>query len=456
MTGSTAARSCALALCALVFAACGASPAHGADGRADDHGQAGQSWPNWRGPGGQGVAGPTQLPDAWPEHGPSPAWTAKLGTGWSSPVVADGRVFITDRDGAVERALAFDADTGQRLWVRTNPVDFDPHEVGRRHGNGPKATPLVRGSRVYTLGIAGWLQALNVWNGADVWHVHLPAEFGARQPLPRGRAYVNGTENVIVPLGKGEGAPVPLFGYTGSPACVEDLVICSVGGQRGGTLTAFAAANGKVVWKSLKEHVSYSSPVIATIAGQEQVVAMTGPEVVGLAIADGRKLWGHPFQIQYDESICTPVVSDGHVLVSGDGKPLTALAIERAGERWSVKVAWENRLLRSYLSSLVVRDGHAYGMNDGGEFACVALADGKTVWIDGNHGYYSTPVLAGSRLLSLNEQGEFAVLSATPDKYQVLGRSRLADDATWTSPAVVGSRIYVRSASGLRAFELRK
>jgi outer membrane protein assembly factor BamB len=440
-----------------MFAACGPSPAQGptppepAANRA-----ASDSWPNWRGPGGQGVAGPTRLPNTWPAKDPSPVWTAKLGAGWSSPVVADGRVFITDRDGAVERALAFDARSGQRLWVRSNPVDFDPHAVGRGHGNGPKATPLVRGTVVVTLGIAGWLQGLDVRDGREVWHVHFPAEFGARQPLPRGRAYVNGTENVIVPVGEGEGAPVPLFGYTGSPAGDDDLVICSVGGKRGGTLMAFAAATGRVVWKSLNEHVSYSSPVIATIAGQEQIVVMTGPEVVGLALDDGRRLWGHPFQIQYDESISTPVVSDPHVLVTGDGKPLTALAIKRAGDRWTAKVAWENRDLSSYLSSMVARDGYVYGMNDGGEFACVAMADGKKAWQDGNHGYYSTPVLDASRLLNLNERGEMTVLSATPERYQLLGRSRLADDATWTSPAVVGSRIYVRSASGLRAFDFGK
>ncbi|HUY36360.1 MAG TPA: PQQ-binding-like beta-propeller repeat protein [Pirellulales bacterium] len=444
------------ACCIVALTACGSSSAEPAARRVKGRAVARESWPNWRGPGGQGVAGTTQLPDVWPPKAPPPLWQAKLGEGWSSPAVVDGRVFITDRAGKIERALAFDADTGRELWVRTNPVDFDPHEVGRRHGNGPKATPLVRGGLVYTLGIAGWLQALDARDGRVVWHLHLPAEFGARQPLAGGRAYVNGTENVIVPIGGGEGAPVPLFGYTGSPTWSDDLLICSVGGQRGGTLMAFDGATGRVVWKSLHDHVSYSSPIIATIEGQEQVVAMTGPEVVGLAVDDGRRLWGHPFQIQYDESIGTPVVSGNRVLVGGDGKPLTAIAIARAGEQWSAEVDWENRYMTSYLSSMVIRDGYVYGMNNGGEFGCVGLTDGKTVWIDGNHGYYSTPVLAGSRLLGLNERGELLVLSATPDKYQPLGRARLADDATWTSPAVVGGRIYVRGQSGLRVFEWGK
>jgi hypothetical protein len=101
---------------------------------------------------------------------------------------------------------------------------------------------------------------------------------------------------------------------------------------------------------------------------------------------------------------------------------------------------------------MLIHDGHVYGMNDGGEFACVRLSDGKTAWIDGHHGYYCTPVLADTRLLCLNEQGGLLLLAASPEGYRNLGESRLALDETWTSPAVAGSRIYIRSKQGLRAF----
>ncbi|HVW38531.1 MAG TPA: hypothetical protein VHB99_14550, partial [Pirellulales bacterium] len=98
-------------------------------------------------------------------------------------------------------------------------------------------------------------------------------------------------------------------------------------------------------------------------------------------------------------------------------------------------------------------DGHVYGMNDGGEFSCVRLDTGKTVWTGGNHGYYCTPVLAGRRLFCLNERGDLLLIAASPDGYRELGSSKLADGETWTSPAVVGSRVYIRSSQGLRAFE---
>lgn len=412
-----------------------------------------RGWPQWRGPSRDGVAIGASLPEALPQHPPPQKWSAPLGTGWSSPVVDAGRVFITDRQDARERILALDADTGRVLWQREHPVDFDPHSVGRQHGNGPKATPLAAGDTVYWLGIAGWLEALAVLDGAVRWQVNLPAQFGQVQPLPGGRAQVVGTEHVLVPTADGQGAPAPLFGYTGSPVLVEGRLVLEVGGRRGGTVMAFDARSGELVWKALDENVAYSSPVAATIDGVTQVVTMTGPRVVGLAAADGKLLWSHPFQIQYDESISTPCLAGDLALITGDRRPLTALRIARQVDRWSATKVWENRDLSSYLSSMLVHQGHVYGMNDGGEFSCVRLSDGATLWTGGDDGFYSSPVLVGGRALALNERGLLQVWSASPVRFERLGQYTLTREATWTVPAPVGRRLYVRDAAAVRCFE---
>ncbi|HEY2839656.1 MAG TPA: PQQ-binding-like beta-propeller repeat protein [Pirellulales bacterium] len=412
-------------------------------------------WPQWRGPGGKATLATTQLAEPWPAGPLTRVWQAPLFSGWSSPVIAGGKVFVTDRKGSTERVLAFDAANGKKLWDRESEVDFNPHPVGQRHGKGPKATPLVDGDRVYAVGIAGRLACLNAKNGQPIWEVNYPEQFGARKPLPGGRAIVNGTENVTVPVGKGVGAPVPLFGYTGSPTMSGKLLITPVGGERAGTIMAFDKLTGAVVWKSLTENVSYSSPVIADIEGTLQVVVMTGPRVVGLAVADGALLWSHPFQISYDESIATPAVAGNLVLITATGKPLTALRIRRDGARWQKEVAWTNEILSSYLSSMVVDREHVYGMNDGGEICCLRLADGKTRWNGGTHGYYCSPILAGGRLFCLNELGSVAVISAGAAGYKELGLSRLVKAETWTMPAVVGSRLFIRSGEGLDCFETR-
>lgn len=389
-----------------------------------------------------------------------------MGSGWSSPVVSAGRVFVTDRQDDRERAVAFDASSGKELWQRADPVDFDPHQVGARHGNGPKSTPAVDDGKVYSLGIAGRLQCLDAGSGKRIWEVNFPAKYGTRERLAGGRAYVKGTDSVIVPVAKEEGAPVPLFGYTGSVLVAGGLVISPVGGENAGTIMAFDAKTGKEVWRALNDEVSYSSPLAAKLAGIEQVVVMTGPEVVGLELKTGRKLWSSPFQIQYNESISTPAVADPYVVVTGDGRPLTAFKISRRGEGCSLDVAWQNRDLSSYLSSMLIHDGHVYGMNNEGEFACVRLSDGKTVWIDGRHGYYCTPLLADGQLLCLNQKGELLVLAATPKSFQPLATIapksfpplttiKLTERATWTSPALVGKWLYVRAQERLLAFELK-
>lgn len=407
-------------------------------------------WTAWRGGAGQGIVRRAELPEAWPGR-LELAWQGELGTGWSSPVVAEGRVFVTDRIEGEERTVAWDLETGRRLWATAHPVDFDPHAVGRNHGNGPKATPVYHAGKVYSVGIAGWLECLEAASGRRLWAVNYPAEFGRAERLAGGRARVVGTEHVLVPIGDGQGAPVPLFGYTGSPALAEGKLICPVGGARGGTIQAFDAATGRLAWRALDENVSYSSPVIATLGGVNQVVAMTGPRVCGLELATGKLLWSHPFQIQYDESISTPVVSGDLVLVTGDGHPLTALAISRQGDEWRAGVAWENPDLSSYLSTMVVVGDHVYGMADDGRWAAIDLAEGKTRWQAGDHGYYATALAAQPQgvLWGLNERGELLALAADPARYLLRGQYQVADTATWTAPALVGRRVVVRSESRL-------
>ena len=417
--------------------------------------QAAAAWANWRGPGGRSTVRDAELPARWPEDGLQLVWQQPMGTGWSSPVVADGRLVVTDRQGPEERVLCLNSATGEIVWQQAHAVDFDPHPVGRRHGNGPKSTAVIDGSHVLALGIAGWLECLDAATGERRWRVNFPAAYGDREPLPGGRAYVKGTECVVVPVGSGEGGAVPLFGYTGSLLVDDGRVISSVGGPRAGTLMAFDVETGDEVWRALDEHVSYSSPTVADIAGVRQIVAMTGPRVVGLEAESGKLLWSHPFQIQYDESISTPTVAGDLVLVTGDSRPLTALRIERADDgSFSKSVAWTNRDLSSYLSSMVVAGEYVYGMNDGGEFACIRLADGVTTWVDGAHGYYCSPVRAGELLLGLNDEGALAVLEATPAAYAPVANVSLVDEPTWTMPAVVTDSIVVRSAAEVRCFRL--
>ena len=236
-------------------------------------------------------------------------------------------------------------------------------------------------------------------------------QFGERQSLPGGRRRVNGTENVIVPVGKGQGAPVPLFGYTGSPTLHGELLITPVGGQAGRHDRGLSIrTRGGWSGRRSSENVSYSSPVVAEIGGRSsRWLSMTGPRVVGLA-ARGRcaAVESSVSEFNTTRASARPAIAGDMVLVTATGRPLTALRISRDGDKCQKQVAWTSEILSSYLSSMVTSGEHVYGMNDGGEFSCLRLSDGKILWTGGNHGYYSSPIVAGKRLFALNEQGQLA------------------------------------------------
>jgi hypothetical protein len=97
---------------------------------------------------------------------------------------------------------------------------------------------------------------------------------------------------------------------------------------------------------------------------------------------------------------------------------------------------------------------HVYGMDDFGQFTCVHAADGKTVWADGNHGYYCSPILVGKQLWCLNDAGSLAVVAADPTAFSELGKSQLAKAACWTMPAVADGRLLIRADGELRCFDL--
>jgi len=129
-------------------------------GRADD-------WPQWRGPNRDGVWNETGILETIPAAGLPVRWRAKVGNGYSGPVVAQGRVYVTDHvfDPEMERLLCFNEATGKPLWVHSYPCDYKDME----YGNGPRASPTVHDGKVYTIGTQGHLLCLNAAKGEVAW-----------------------------------------------------------------------------------------------------------------------------------------------------------------------------------------------------------------------------------------------------------------------------------------------
>ena len=240
-----------------------------------------------------------------------------MGRGYSSPVVADGRVYIHARQEGLEVLWCLDLATGEVLWRQDWSDDFVPPMVYQRHGKGPHATPTVADGRIYTLSGGGVLSAWATNSGTLLWQRSSEVDFDSRSPL---------------------------WGASSSPLIDGDRVIAHLGGHGGGALLAFDGASGRELWRSGGDGPSYASPVAAEIDGVRQLVSVTEGAVVGLDLESGRSLWRHPFaQTFFSQNVITPVVHDGLVIVSGEGRGIFALRPVRQGNAWKVDKPWHER-----------------------------------------------------------------------------------------------------------------
>ena len=401
-------------------------------------------WPQWRGPGRDGVASEARLPAVWPKEAPPPLWQVDVGEGYSSPAVVGGRVYILGRkSGDREVCFCFQAATGKLLWEHAYAAPYQP-VLGDSSGKGPKSTPTVNGDRVYTVGVSGLFHCLEADTGRVLWKHDFTAEYWG-----------------VEKDSEGHDAWSPCCGAAASPLMDGDRVIVPVGGHKAGALTAFDRKSGAIVWKALTDRGSYASPVLARLPGGRQVVGFTGLRMVGVDAANGTLRWEFPFKAGFDQTILTPVIWKDLVLVGGEKRATIALKIEASDGRAACRVAWENKDLRSYLTSPVVFRDHLVGLdNSRNRLVCIDLATGRTAWT--RRGYegegeiaYASLVVAGEQLLVLRGDGSLDVLEANPERYVRRARWRVGEAGkTWSHLAVAGSRLFLKDREWLKCYEL--
>lgn len=386
---------------ALALAAAAAAPA-----RADD-------WPHWRGPQRNGVSAETGWLDRWP-GGPPIAWTAEVGTGFSSFAVAGGRAYTLGHDDGKDRVFCLDAETGRVLWSHAYPSDLDPTN---NFEGGPTATPAVDGDRVYTLSRWGDVFAFEAARGKVVWSKNVQKETGA---------------------------PVPSWGFSGSPLVLDDLLVLNLGAAG----AALDKATGRLLWKSAAEEAGYSTP-FPLKRGEERLVLLgSGTAYLAVDPRTGREAWSVRWLTEYGVNAADPVADgDRLFLSSGYGKGAALLKLGAGGP----EVVWQNKSMRNQMNPSVLLDGHLYGVDgnttDRAKLKCLELATGQEKWAETGIGNGSVAV-AGGRLIVLSDRGELMVAPATPDGFAPTARARVLEGKCWTVPVLAHGRIYCRSARG--------
>jgi len=385
-------------------------------------------WPQWRGPGRDGVAAFT-APKAWPAK-LTKVWSVEAGGGHSSPLVAGGKVYLHARQGGDETVSAFDLASGKLLWRDSYPTSYSPAAEAQRHGLGPFATPALDGGMLYAFGINEILSAYDAASGKLLWR----HDFGKEYPTPR-----------------------PYYGTSSSPLVMDGMVVVQAGGEGKGAVVALDAKTGKPRWRLDGDGPGYGSPVVAELGGVRQVIVPTQKKILGAALATGEKLWEMPFQVPYDQNILTPVVTADTFIMSGEDTDAQAIRVSKKDGKWSAEKVWADRSISMYMSSPVLWDGLLCGFSSvrRGHVFCADPKTGEVRWkTEGSEGESAAVVAGGSHLFVLRNDAELQVIQRTGGEIRKVAQYTVADAATWASPVVMDGRILVKDAMRLTLWSL--
>jgi outer membrane protein assembly factor BamB len=230
---------------------------------------------------------------------------------------------------------------------------------------------------------------------------------------------------------------------------IDDVVIVAAAGQ----LAAYNRASGEPRWRGPAGGGGYSSPQRFTIDGVVQVVLESDAGTTSVAPGDGSLLWAHAWP---GNPIVQPALTaNGDVLISASAASGTRrLAVARGPGGWTVQERWTSSALKPYFNDFVVHKGHAFGF-DGRILTSIDLADGTRRWKGGRYGNGQLVLLPDQDvLLVLSEEGELALVAATPDQFSELARFPAIEGKTWNHPVLVGDVLLVRNGEEMAAFRL--
>ncbi len=385
-----------------------------------------EDWPQFRGSNRDGV---------WHETFPAGElkvrWRRPVGWGWSSPVVAQGRVFLTDSElrkpAAKERVLCFEEATGKLLWTHAYDVNYPEWAFTPGQGGGPTATPIVEAGRVYVVGANGHVHCLDAAKGVVLWERDLRKGYEVREMQCR---------------------PSPLI--------EGQLLILFVGAKPGASVLALDKLTGKEVWKAMDEPVSNSSPVVIVAGGQRQLIVWTDESVISLNPATGETWWREPMVTSNNDAIPTPVIQKNRLLIGG-------LMMELDVNRPADSVLWPGinpaakRILSNTSTALLLGD-HVFSAKSNGELVCLEAATGKLVWqtntvtdLKGGASIHLTS--SGDDVFLFTNQGNLIRARLTPQGYREISRAHLLEPTTplgnrkcaWTPPAYANGQVFARN-----------
>jgi outer membrane protein assembly factor BamB len=409
---------------------------------------AGDDWPGFLGPTGDGVSAETGILAPWPEEGLRVVWQRGLGESYAMPSVSRGRLFLFDRAGDRARLECLRSETGEGLWTFEYPTAY---EDGYGYNGGPRCCPVVDGDRVYIYGPEGVLHCLKAADGKLVWKRDTAKDFGVVERF---------------------------FGVGSTPAVEGDLLLVQVGGSPAGSedlsraalvpngtaLVAFDKYTGAVRYKVGDDLASYASPVLATVAGRRWCFLFARGGLLGLDPAAGKVAFHYPWRARSLESVnaSNPVVVGDRVFLSetyGPGAALLKIEPGGCAEVWTDAGRRGHKSMQCHWMTPIHVGGYLYGCSGrhvpDADLRCIELATGKVMWSE--PGLKRTSLLlVDGHFVCLAEDGVLRLLKVNPLKYDEVSRLTVPglQQPCWAAPVLSHGLLYVRGGHRLVCLEL--
>ena len=398
-----------------------------------------EDWPQWLGPQRDSIWREAGVLEKFPATGPRVLWRTPIGSGYSGPAVAQGRVYVMDRiSGAggqdAERVLCVSEAEGKVLWQQAYPCEFKVS-----YPAGPRTTPNVDHGKVYTLGAVGTLACWDAETGEKIWSHELTREYKAK---------------------------IPMWGFAAHPLVAGEKLICLAGGE-GRCVIAFNKHTGEEEWHALSaKEPGYCPPTMIEVGGRKQLIIWHPESVNSLDPDTGKLFWTQPFTANLGLTVATPRLAGNLLLVSSfyNGSLLLRLAADepRASEVWRGRSDSEIKTdgLHSIITTPFVDEGYIYGVCSYGQFRCLKLETGERVWesfqpTTGQSTRWGTAFIVknGNRFFLWNEKGDLIIARLSPQGYQEISRAHLLEPTNrdagrrvvWSHPAFANRCLYARN-----------
>ncbi len=393
-------------------------------------------WPQFQGPNRNGISPEGDVARIWPESGPELLWNRPLGAGFGGPAIRDGEVFVLDRELDLRDILrCLDLETGEEKWQSKQDAP------GSASYGGSRTTPTVTEKYVYTVGMTGMFYCIDRTTHEAKWTVDLPSAYP-----PNGE---------------------PRWGYAQSPSLYGDLVIVAPQSPNA-FVAAFNRETGEPVWTNKDgKGFGYSTPVVAKLAGVDQIVMIGGvkPAVVGISAEDGRTLWQYEnWQCRIPIPYPTPLPDDRLFITGEYGAGSAMIRIVKDGAGFKVDELFTTDVCGSQIHQPLLIGDHLYMNSNGNKRAdgmlCLTL-DGEMKWrtrdVQGAPRFERGGLLSADGLI-INfdgKRGTLHLIEPAPDAYREIASASIFKGAQMWSPlAYSRGKLLVRNQEEMKCFQL--